>query len=64
MRWECTECGEVVGSVSPPEVCSRCGLAVGVFVLADDEDADVSWTRLGEHAYAAQEASVLRSERA
>ena len=62
MRWECSECGEIVSSVRPPDVCSRCGLAVGVFVLADEGDGDVSWTRLADATYDAVVRSALGAE--
>jgi len=47
VRWECSECGDYVMGSHPPTACRACGSSVGVFVLASDDDDDVSWTRLG-----------------
>jgi hypothetical protein len=47
VRWECSECGDYVMGAHPPTKCRACGSSVGGFVLASEDDDDVSWTRLG-----------------
>jgi DNA-directed RNA polymerase subunit RPC12/RpoP len=53
MTWECSECGEHVTRVRPPNVCQYCGTA-GIFVRADETEParepsnlHAAWLRIG-----------------
>ena len=55
MRWECSECGECVDRLHPPTLCPSCGIAGGIFVLAENEPDESDehkhfWTRVGLEA--------------
>ncbi len=52
MRWECSECGDVIRVHRPPRVCKECGIAGAIFVEPDDaddtaDDRRAAWLRVG-----------------